>query len=177
MSPVISEGRPPFQKFSRPWRTDEHELSLTNLPVESLKSWFANWSPRKFVFGSDTDVAQLPLTNCHTNIHARAFRTLCVPREIVNELCIPWNTESTFFIISPLNRAGKYTRENNRINFEYLLSVNKRFIDHSGNFHDHHFLWLSIESYSSGYSRIEFYEQNSLPYRLMSFCTIDGPSF
>lgn len=73
MSPVISEGRPPFQKFSRPWRTDVLELSLTNLPAESLKSWFANWSPRKFVFGSDTNVAQLPLTNCRT----RPFPPLC----------------------------------------------------------------------------------------------------
>ena len=130
MSPVISEGRPPFQKFSRPWRTDEHELSLTNLPVESLKSWFANWSPRKFVFGSDTDVAQLSLTNCHTNAHTR---THAFPTEIVKELCIPRDTEYTHFSsFRHWIEARKYIRENNRINFEYLLSVNSRqFIDQS----------------------------------------------
>ena len=74
------------------------------------------------------------LSHKHTHARARAFVRFVLRQKLSTNYVYRENTESTFFIISPLNCAGKYTRENNRINFEYLLSVNKRFIDHGGNF-------------------------------------------
>lgn len=176
MSPVISKGWPPFQKFSRRWRTDVLELSLTNLPAESLKSWFANWSPRKFVFGSDTDVAQLSLTNCHTGA-CSVLRSNGNSSRYRKEIYIYGEEIKLTFFFPSFQLWRKYVERDNRDNFQFFVPersietiISEIIIDDR--------LFISLNRFCR-FKSIEinlflwsnFYEENSLQcqYRLIGF--------